>query len=95
MLSPTPASGPRFFLTPFSSDFTAQAFNEPDNYGQSWVHPEQAASYWPAMRQLAASFNLSLVAPCVTSASGASWWLNEWAANCTQMHGEMCQFDYA
>eukprot|EP00054_Salpingoeca_dolichothecata_P008953 m.50697 g.50697 ORF g.50697 m.50697 type:complete len:308 (+) comp18068_c0_seq3:57-980(+) len=70
-------------------------WNEPDQYGQSWVHPYNASQLWPKITALAHKFNLSIVAPCVSNADGASWWLKSWAGNCTKMYGKMCEFDFA
>jgi hypothetical protein len=72
------------------------AWNEPDMYGQAWIHPRDGARLWPFFLQLQKQYKFKLVAPCVSNAGGAKWWLDAWWGNCTAMHGpEGCPFDFA
>ena len=65
-------------------------------YGQAWVHPRDGARLWPFFLQLQQQYKFKLVAPCVSNAGGAKWWLDAWWGNCTAMHGpEGCKFDFA
>ena len=70
------------------------AFNEPDMFGQSWIHPSDAAALWPNMTVLAKQYHLKLIGPCVSNAGGAKWWLDDFDKNCTARYGAKCQFDY-
>jgi hypothetical protein len=40
------------------------------------VKPEEAAALWPNMTALAKRWGLQLIAPCVSNAHGAKWWLD-------------------
>ena len=63
-------------------------FNEPDLWGQAFLHPAIAAEMWAAMVALAAEFKLRLVGPCVSNADGARVWLEQFDSNCTSLYGE-------
>ncbi len=74
-------------------------FNEPNFISQSNLTPQQAATLWPQLEQVATSNNLKLVSPavnfcgpasaCVNSDTSPFDWLSEFLADCTG-----CQVDY-
>ena len=72
---------------------TIFSFNEPDHSGSSYLAPEEGAARWPDMVALAAAFNLTLVAPCVSNFASGQWWLETFNKACVNLTGSSCHYD--
>eukprot|EP00039_Didymoeca_costata_P000795 m.47281 g.47281 ORF g.47281 m.47281 type:complete len:423 (-) comp10477_c0_seq1:565-1833(-) len=67
-------------------------FNEPDHSG-SYLNPEDGASRWPAMEQVAAQLNLTLISPCVSNYESGEWWLHQFSEAFKNSTGRLPRMD--
>jgi len=68
-------------------------FNEPELHDQANLSPAQAAQMWPTIEAIKNSYNIEIIAPCVTQDLGVSWY-EQWLSECNSMYERDCEFDY-
>jgi hypothetical protein len=68
-------------------------FNEPELEEQANISPTEAALLWSAIETIASTYELQIVAPCLTHGQGETWFV-EWELQCNLLYGRHCQYDF-